>query len=99
MVNSQESNDHADGHCACTPDSESFDRYTDIHTLVVDGETVRIRQRDSDGSYHYDWVSGPNEGYGFSLSGDPAPSSLNTEQHIANFRGFLAEINPATGFL
>jgi hypothetical protein len=40
-------------------------------TLDVDGEQFAIRQREG-GGYHYDWVSGPNQGYGFSSSGTPS---------------------------
>lgn len=65
--------------------------------LVVDGETFAVSIRDEDGSTDYDWLSGPNEGYGFSTSqGGRVPTR---EEHIAAIRGFLAGINPETGYL
>ena len=36
-------------------------------TLVVAGETFVVRPR-PDGGYAYDWTTGPNPGYGFSVS-------------------------------
>ena len=41
-------------------------------------------------------LSGPNPGYGFGVSPTPEPSH---EQHVANIRGFLAQIDPATGYI
>ena len=74
-----------------------LDAYTDLGTFLVDGETFAVRTRDSDGSNHYDWISGPNNGYGFSVSGSAEPRSR--EKHIAAIRDFLAAIDPATGYL
>lgn len=71
--------------------------YTDLGDFAVDGETFSIRRRDEDGSNHYDWISGPNAGYGFSVSGSVEPASR--ERHTAVIREFLAAINPATGYL
>lgn len=71
--------------------------YTHLGSLVVDGETFAVRQRDADGSSHYDWVSGPNNGYGFSTSGSSEP--LGHERHVTAIRGFLASIDPETGYL
>ncbi|MDR6867975.1 hypothetical protein J2Y69_002583 [Microbacterium resistens] len=73
------------------------DTYTDVGTFTVDGETFVVRRRDDDGSNHYDWVSGPNDGYGFSVFGgfEPFPH----ERHVAAIRDFLAAIDPATGYL
>jgi len=71
--------------------------YTDLGNFIVDGETFAVRRRDDDGSNHYDWVSGPNAGYGFSVSGGFEP--LSRERHLAAIRGFLASIDPETGYL
>lgn len=64
-------------------------------TLEVDGEVFELRP-DQDGGTDYGWLSGPNPGYGFSLS--PTPN-LSLDQHRENIRRFLAEIDPSTGFL
>lgn len=71
--------------------------YTSSGNLSVDGETFTLRTRDSDGSHHYDWISGPNDGYGFSMSGSFEP--ISHERHVAAIRGFLSAIDPATGYL
>ncbi|WP_159614542.1 hypothetical protein [Glutamicibacter sp. JC586] len=64
--------------------------------LTVDGEIFSVRST-SHASVHYTWISGLNDGYGFSALGtDQAPT---VEQHEAVIREFLADINPATGFL
>lgn len=64
--------------------------------LTVDGETFAVHAT-LHGSIHYTWVSGPNDGYGFSTLGtEQAPTD---EQHQTVIREFLADINPATGFL
>lgn len=62
--------------------------------LDVDGEVFEVRRHGSGTSY--DWVSGPNDQYGFSGSG-----SLDRplEEHREHVRAFLAGIDPATGFL
>jgi hypothetical protein len=63
----------------------------------VDGETFAVRTSPDDGAIHYDWVSGPNDGYGFSTSGGIEP--LSRERHLDRIRDFLAGIDPATGYL
>lgn len=73
------------------------DTYTQLGKFVVDGETFAARRRDSDGSNHYEWVSGPNRGYGISVSGGREP--IGREQHVATIRDFLAAIDAATGYL
>ncbi|TQJ31304.1 hypothetical protein FBY39_1768 [Microbacterium sp. SLBN-146] len=70
--------------------------YTEIGTFEVDGETFTVRRRDDDGSVHYDWISGPNPGYGFSSSGSGRESH---EHHETAIRDFLASIDPTTGYL
>ena len=66
--------------------------------LTVDGETFVIRRRVvDDGSTHYDWVSGPNDGYGFSVFGGFEP--VAQERHVAAVRDFLSGIDPSTGYL
>ena len=64
-------------------------------TLDVDGERFAIR-RAGDGGTAYDWLSGPNEGYGFGSSGTP---NRPVEEHRDSIRAFLAMIDPDTGYI
>ena len=66
-----------------------------LFTLTVDGETFIVR-RAAGGGTTYDWVSGPNEGYGFGSSGPPVQSAAEHREHI---RTFLAMIDPVTGYI
>ena len=63
-------------------------------TLEVDGEVFELRP-DGLGGTHYNWINGPNPGYGFSTS--PTPDSI--EQHRASIRNFLSIVDPATGYI
>lgn len=65
--------------------------------LIVDGETFRVRRRDPR-TYDYDWVSGAKAGYGFT-SGNSAEVTRSSEEHEKVIRGFLAGIDPETGYL
>lgn len=76
---------------------EDHASYTALGSVTLDGETFLVRRRNEDGSHHYDWVSGPNDGYGFSVSGGSEP--ISRERHEAAIRGFLTSIDPATGYL
>jgi hypothetical protein len=62
--------------------------------LEVDGQLFELRPDDAGGT-QYDWISGPNENYGFAAS--PAPDS--DEGHESNIRAFLSMIDPATGYI
>lgn len=53
-----------------------------------------VRQA-ADGGTNYDWLRGPNPGYGFGSSGAPTPS---VEEHRESIRVFLAMIDPATDY-
>lgn len=75
--------------------------------LVVDGEFFRLT---IDGpSYQLTWLSGPNRNYGFggTLAGGGSvaersallAAQLTDEGVIAQIRGFLLEVDPATGYL
>ena len=66
-----------------------------LFTLDVDGERFAIR-RAGDGGTAYDWLSGPNEGYGFGSSGTPDRPVQGHREHI---RAFLAMIDPDTGYI
>jgi hypothetical protein len=64
-------------------------------TLDVDGERFAIR-RAGDGGTAYDWLSGPNKGYGFGSSATPNRSA---EEHRESIRTFLVMIDPRTGYI
>jgi len=64
-------------------------------TLEVDGELFAVREG-GDGGTAYDWLSGPNVGYGFGSSGSPSRSA---QEHREAIRTFLAQIDPATGYI
>jgi hypothetical protein len=64
-------------------------------TLDVDGERFAIGQAE-DGGTTYDWLSGPNKGYGFASSGTP---NRSVEEHQESIRVFLAMIDPNTGYI
>ncbi|MGN9812016.1 hypothetical protein ACTMSW_21990 [Micromonospora sp. BQ11] len=75
-------------------------RHTEDDPIVmtIDGQTFRIRQRaEEPGTYDFDWLTGPHD-YGFGLSryDGSAMTRLDMEEAIRNF---LAEIDPATGYL
>jgi hypothetical protein len=65
-----------------------------LFTLDVDGEQFAIRQHE--GGTAYDWLSGPNKGYGFGSSGTP---NRSMEEHRESIRVFLAMIDPNTGYI
>jgi len=66
-----------------------------LFILDVDGERFAIR-RTGDGRTGYDWLSGPNQGYGFGSSGIP---DRPVEEHRASIRAFLDMIDPDTGYI
>ncbi|GGO68445.1 hypothetical protein [Nonomuraea cavernae] len=67
-------------------------------TMTVDGQDFRIRERAGrPGEYDFDWLSGPHEyGFGITRAAGAAMTLAEMEEAI---RGFLAEIDPATGYL
>ena len=66
--------------------------------LTVDGQKFRIRARANEpGTYDFDWLSGPHD-YGFGISRSDRFELTLPEMEEA-IRGFLAQINPATGYL
>ena len=50
---------------------------------------------DEFGGTHYTWITGPNPGYGFSVS----PTRDDIEQHRTHIRGFLSMIDRRTGYI
>jgi hypothetical protein len=75
-------------------DPESYEAPV-LFTLTVEGELFAVG-RAVDGGTSYDWASGPNEGYGYGSSASP---DRPQDEHIASIRGFLRDIDPATGYL
>lgn len=71
----------------------------DLQHWDVGGHTWAVGKRTNEpGTYDIDWISGPNPGYGFTIGsndGSPiAPQELRNE-----ISSFLANIDPATGYL
>ena len=65
----------------------------------IDGEVFEVAARPGHpGVYDYNWTSGPNRQYGFT-SARSDRSSSTTAEHEEAIRGFLAEIDPETGYL
>ena len=64
-------------------------------TLEVDGEVFALSPN-AFGGTDYAWLSGPNPGYGFGAS---PTRNLSLDEHLENIRGFLAQIDPATGYI
>ena len=63
---------------------------------VVDGERFTVGRRD--GGYDFGWDSGPNVGYGFSVRRSDGEVLEGAElDELA--RGFLADVDPRTGFI
>lgn len=66
--------------------------------VVVEGEQFVLRERVRDGRsyvYDYDWLTGPNTGYGSSSWGP----EQSMDGHNAAIRDFLDGIDPDTGYL
>ena len=74
--------------------SQVADEEETASTLEVDGEIFTLRL-DGFGGTHYSWISGPNPGYGFSMS----PTADSFEQHRVSIRNFLSMVDPATGYI
>ena len=67
--------------------------------LTVDGETFQVRaDPEQPGAWHLDWMSGPNDGYGFTTR--RSDSSWDAQDDFEDqIRSFLNEIDPNTGYL
>ena len=63
--------------------------------IEVDGEQFAAYQY-APGGWNYEWLTGPNRGYGFGSFGPPTRS---IEEHRERLRLFLRDIDPTTGYL
>jgi hypothetical protein len=67
--------------------------------MVVDGEHFNVVERaDEPGVYEVQWISGPNEGYGFATSTYNGERQTETELEDA-IRDFLNQVDPVTGYI
>lgn len=77
--------------------------------IAVDGEIFDVRVRQDQLGCDFDWVSGPNHGYGFTIgqSVDAEPDGLSTSAVApmddqwtrARIRDFLSQVDPTTGYI
>lgn len=96
-----ENDSSATGDVVYVPAPPDMHTYESLGHMTVDGETFAVRRRDGGSTLldaiDYDWISGPNDGYGFSSLGISGPVSVS--QHTASIREFLRGIDRATGYL
>ena len=70
-----------------------------IRTLRVDGEVFQVAERANEpGVYDIAWASGPNDGYGFTSASYDGQSRSEDELR-ESIRIFLAQVDPATGYI
>jgi hypothetical protein len=73
--------------------------YDDVRELTVDGERFRVGRRSGEPcTYDYTWLTGPNDGYGFTTSMS-LEHAMSDAEHEQTLRDFLSGIDPATGYL
>ncbi|WP_432540732.1 hypothetical protein [Kineococcus sp. SYSU DK002] len=67
--------------------------------LTVEGEDWLVKERPgTPGCYDFDWLSGPNPGYGFT-SQEFDRSPISEDEMRKAIADFLTGINPETGYL
>jgi len=67
--------------------------------VEVDGQLFDVLAHpDRPGQYHFEWVSGPNPGYGFT-SASSDRSAMTMPDFDDAIRGFLAQVDPETGYI
>lgn len=67
--------------------------------LIVDGQHFVVKaRRDDPGAYDFAWLSGPNDGYGFSSKRSNGAAMSEAEMREA-IRNFLAQVDPRTGYI
>lgn len=68
-------------------------------SVSVDGELFEVvASRERPGHYHFDWLSGPNKGYGFGSASSDG-SAMTERQMEASIQGFLVQVDPETGYI
>jgi hypothetical protein len=68
-------------------------------SVIVDGQEFIVRPRPAaPGTYDFDWTTGPNPNYGFSLAGSPGRPLTHGEIEDA-IRNFLRQVDPETGYI
>jgi hypothetical protein len=73
--------------------------YDDVRELTVEGERFRVARRSGEPcTYDYTWLTGPNDGYGFTTS-MTLEHTMSDAEHEEALRDFLSGIDPATGYL
>jgi hypothetical protein len=72
------------------------ERAATARPLEVDGEVFSVSV--DRGGTHYEWMSGPNPGYGFTV-GPTRARPMSLDEHRALARDFLAQVDPATGYI
>jgi hypothetical protein len=82
----------------CTSDCELDTRQFPIR-VTVQGELFEVAlSTERPGQYHFAWLSGPNEGYGFGTA--RSDSGTMSEGEIeTSIRDFLAQVDPKTGYI
>ena len=66
--------------------------------MTVDGQDFLMRARTEEaGVYDFEWLTGPH-GYGFTVARSDR-STMSTHEAEEAIRDFLAQINPATGYI
>lgn len=67
--------------------------------VEVDGQVFEVAERVGEaGQYDFTWVSGADPEYGFS-SRTSDGSALSESDLVESIRGFLAQVDPATGYI
>jgi hypothetical protein len=67
--------------------------------VTVDGELFEVAaSADHPGQYHFAWLSGPNEGYGFSESRSDR-KAMSEREIQESIRRFLVQVDPETGYI
>lgn len=65
----------------------------------VDGETFQVTGS-MPGHMRFEWLTGPNKGYGFNSASSRATNEMYTDEVIErSIRNFLSGIDPKTGYL
>lgn len=72
-----------------------------VFQLTVDGQTFEVSTpAKSPNQRNFDWLSGPNPGYGFSVATNVRDDNYwSTENLQRAIRDFLSMIDPETGYI